>query len=254
MKIKIFKRGFNYSQDGRGNRLVIHMQGCNLRCPWCANPEGLEPDGVMMKLHGDSPPRLSCEEWELDELLNLCRESSSLFFDGGGVTFTGGEPTVQGDVLMEALRALQKSEIHTAVETNGTSPRLPDFFPLIDQLIVDFKTADPEKHQKILGPGGEILLENIRAALAEHRDPIIRLPLFHGFNTSDEDLEGFLSFLGEGPKEHGAFEFLAYHEFGVVKWKQCGLEYCQGGYHVPPEIIRRFSDAFLSKRLQVIHT
>ena len=88
MTIKIFKRGFNYSQDGRGNRLVIHMQGCNLRCPWCTNPEGFEANGVVMRKHEDRPPRLSCEEWELDELFNLCRESSSLFFEGGGVTFT----------------------------------------------------------------------------------------------------------------------------------------------------------------------
>ena len=40
--MKIFQKGFNYSQDGDGNRLVYHMQGCNLKCPWCANPEGMQ--------------------------------------------------------------------------------------------------------------------------------------------------------------------------------------------------------------------
>ncbi|MBQ7261532.1 MAG: 4Fe-4S cluster-binding domain-containing protein [Lachnospiraceae bacterium] len=43
-----FQKGFNYSQDGRGNRLVYHLQGCNMRCPWCANPEGLDVNGVLM--------------------------------------------------------------------------------------------------------------------------------------------------------------------------------------------------------------
>ena len=46
MNIRFFQKGFNYSQDGRGNRLVLHLQGCNLRCPWCANPEGIAPQGA----------------------------------------------------------------------------------------------------------------------------------------------------------------------------------------------------------------
>ena len=48
MKLKVFQKGFNYSQDGRGNRLVWHLQGCNMHCPWCANPEGMPPEGVLM--------------------------------------------------------------------------------------------------------------------------------------------------------------------------------------------------------------
>ena len=43
--MRIFQKGFNFSQDGPGNRLVYHLQGCNLRCPWCSNPEGLSIHG-----------------------------------------------------------------------------------------------------------------------------------------------------------------------------------------------------------------
>jgi pyruvate formate lyase activating enzyme len=254
MKIKIFNKGFNYSQDGRGNRLVIHMQGCNLRCPWCTNPEGFEPDGVMIQKFADRPPCLSCEEMELREFLNLCQESSSLFFDGGGVTFTGGEPTMQETVLKEALSSLRKMGIHTAVETNGTSALLPDMFSLIDQLIMDFKTADLKKYQVVLGHGGEILLKNINAALENHNDLLIRFTLINGFNTSDEDLERFLSFLGKGPKPNVGFEFLCYHEFGREKWRQCAYEYKQQTAFVPESTLRVFEKAFMGYNLDVVKT
>lgn len=254
MKIRIFNRGFHYSQDGRGNRLVIHMQGCNLRCPWCANPEGLEMEGVVMRKYADRSPRLSCEEWELEELLNLCRESSALFFDGGGVTFTGGEPLTQKSALEAALQSLREEGIHTAVETNGTSPALPELFPLIDQLIMDFKTADTEKHLKFLGGGGDTLLENLRFALENHRNLLVRFPLIHGFNTSNDDMEGFLSVIGEGPKPHASFEFLVYHEFGREKWRQCGLEYRQEEAYVPEETARVFAETFRRHNLRVIRT
>ena len=45
MELRIFQKGFNFSQDGPGNRLVYHLQGCNLRCPWCSNPEGIPLEG-----------------------------------------------------------------------------------------------------------------------------------------------------------------------------------------------------------------
>lgn len=241
MKIKVFKTGFNYSQDGPGNRLVVHLQGCNLHCPWCANPEGM-----AMGAAG--------EEWEAAGLVRFCEESSMLFFDGGGVTFTGGEPTMQIEALREVLETLRGLKIHTVIETNGTSPHLAGLFPLVDQLIMDFKTPFVNQHAALLGPGGEILLENIKTAILKHTNLIIRTPLIDGFNTSQETLDGFLEVIGRGPKPNVCFEFLRYHEAGKEKWRQCGMEYKQPPSFVSDDVIRYFEDAYRKRGLNVIRT
>lgn len=48
MQVNVFRKGFNYSQDGPGNRLVYHLQGCNMRCAWCSNPEGMARKGTLL--------------------------------------------------------------------------------------------------------------------------------------------------------------------------------------------------------------
>ena len=106
MKIRYFQKGFNFSQDGPGNRLVIHLQGCNLHCPWCSNPEGMNANGGK---------NVSVEDL-IEEIVSCKR----LFFDGGGVTFTGGECTLQKDALRQILKACKQNRIHTTIETNGT--------------------------------------------------------------------------------------------------------------------------------------
>ena len=95
--MRIFQKGFNFSQDGPGNRLVYHLSGCNMRCIWCSNPEGMRADAGI--------------DYAVEELLDECIRSRMLFFSGGGVTFTGGEATVQYEELSRLLKMLKKAGI-----------------------------------------------------------------------------------------------------------------------------------------------
>jgi pyruvate-formate lyase-activating enzyme len=124
MKVLLLHKGFNFSQDGPGNRLVYHLQGCNFRCPWCSNPESMAAGGTVMtvqKSFNDTTKvkKLSCTEVEADELIIESVRSSPLFFDGGGVTLTGGEPTVQFSAVRYLLEGFKQNKIHTAMETNA---------------------------------------------------------------------------------------------------------------------------------------
>lgn len=241
MKISVFKKGFNYSQDGPGNRLVYHLQGCNLRCPWCANPEGIYAD-------------CEAKQYNIQELVQEAKRSSLMFFDGGGVTFTGGEATVQFEALEEILQELKKEGINTALETNGTDSRLKKLFGCIDFLIMDFKHYDSNIHMKFTTSGNETVMQNIAEAANTDRQLLVRIPLIKGFNAARKDADGFLSFFDTVDCNRFEFEFLKYHEYGKEKWRKCGVEYTMQDAFVDDETVDFFVKAFTQKGLTVVRT
>lgn len=242
MQIRIFQKGFNFSQDGPGNRLVYHLQGCNLRCPWCSNPEGLGMDGGTL--------------FTVDEIVDEVQRSRLMFFDGGGVTLTGGEVALQLDAVKELFARLKEIGVNTCIETNGMHPRLPELFPLLDLLIMDVKHHDPEKHRRITGAGNGQTFRNISAAIEAGQPLALRIPLIGGFNSSAEDARGFAQLLTElGAKDHATLEILTYHEFGKDKYSKLGMEYKMGEEaRIKPETLKEFTEILRSSGIRLIHT
>lgn len=148
MKIGYFQRGFNYSQDGPGNRLVYHLQGCNMHCPWCSNPEGMD-------MFSNS------KEIESDELVKDVLSCKPMMFEGGGVTFTGGEATLQIKQLVPVFKKLRENGVTIAIETNGTVCDLSKYAELCDYWMIDFKSPLKEKLEKVTGVSYDILKQNI---------------------------------------------------------------------------------------------
>jgi len=234
--MKIFQKGFNFSQDGPGNRLVYHVAGCNMRCWWCANPEGL----TAKEAHQDYTP-----EQIVTEALS-CR---MMFFDGGGVTFTGGEATLYADDLIAALKGLQDNGIHTAIETNGTSERLQEILAYTDYLMMDFKHYDDAILMKYTGIDGKMLRKNYETICKSGRQCHIRIPLIHEFNGNYPD--GFAEYLSSQDTSNVVFEFLRYHEYGKEKWQE---EYKITDGFVTNETVQAFQDAFKAHGLKYITT
>ncbi len=232
--IRYFGKGFNFSQDGPGNRLVYHLSGCNFRCPWCSNPECFSKNAKV-------------QVQTVDDIISEILRSRAMFFSGGGVTFTGGEPTLQVDSLKTVLAAVREHGIHTAIESNASSSRLPELFSLIDFLMMDLKHTDTAVHERITGVSCKIVLENIVAA-AESRQLALRIPLIEGYNTDSTSVDGFINFL-TSLKRHKDFtvELLSYHEYGKSKWDNLGMTYTVKDGFVSDdkliEISARFTDA-----------
>lgn len=290
MKLKIFQKGFNYSQDGQGNRLILHLQGCNMKCPWCSNPEGMPLEGALfiekdwleesccpkgavserrldrsvcknceeyacVRSRRQKGIRLSYKEYEVDEIVKECRLSKPMFFEGGGVTLTGGEITVQFDAVKELLQKLGEEGIHRAIESNGTHPRMEELIPCVDQWIMDVKHYDNEIHKNWVGVPNVWTIKNLEKASAQHSNVLVRVPLIPGFNDSQKDAEGFARLFEEHIKgETTKVEFLVYHEFGKGKWDQCGLEYRMKSGRIEPGTVDYFENVLKEHGISCIRT
>ena len=233
--MRIFGKGFNYSQDGPGNRLVYHLCGCNMRCPWCSNPEGLDGTGGLF--------------YTVEEIVEECANCQPLFFNGGGVTFTGGECTLQEKELLQVLRLLRAEGIHTAIETNGTSKELPEIAEYVDYLMMDFKHYDTEALRRYTGVGNEVLIKNFAYFCRSGRQLHIRIPLIKGFNIDDP--AAFAMRFIKYDTSNVVFEFLPYHEYGKEKWK---TEYQVTDGFVPLETVENFKNVFTMHGLTLIST
>lgn len=201
--MKILQKGFNYSQDGPGNRLVYHTQGCNFRCKWCSNPESMSLDSDGARLVPN------------DEIVDEILRSRMMFFDGGGVTFTGGEATMQPDDLLYILKKIKAVGINTAIETNGSSPRLPEIAEYIDYLIMDIKQPNDEIHKRYISHSNKMTVENLIKLSRVRKQLHVRIPLINHINT---DPEPFAQLFSRMDMTNTVVEILAYHEYGKCKW------------------------------------
>lgn len=252
MKIRILHRGFNFSQDGPGNRLVYHMQGCNFFCPWCSNPESIALNGT--KMISDGKEKNSCTEHDTDEVFAEILSGKMMMFSGGGVTFTGGEPTVQYEALRELLEKCKKAGINTAIESNASHPDFCELSELIDYMIVDLKHYEPQKHKEIIGTSNKKTIDNIRKTAQIRNQLLIHIPLVGKFNSSAEDAESFAKLIKSFDNDKIDVEVLRYHEYGKDKWAQCGMEYRMHDAHVTDEEYTQFIDVLKKNGISIIKT
>lgn len=234
--MKVLQKGFNYSQDGPGNRLVYHLQGCNFRCKWCSNPESMAGDYSGAKIY------------TTDEIVDEIIRSRMMFFDGGGVTFTGGEPTLQAQELKEVLKKARANGVNTAIETNGSMSVLAELSEHIDYLIMDIKQPCDEIHIKYTGCSNRQTIENLRHLSRTRGQLHIRIPLINHVNT---DPAPFLELFKSVDMKNVTVEILPYHEFGKDKWTS---EYEITDGFVSKEQIEAFYGALKSIGVRLIKT
>ncbi len=137
--------------DGPGNRMVIFLQGCNFNCWYCHNPETIPLEGAP--------------EMTLQEILKRYQKAKPFI---SGVTFSGGECTVQFEFLLTLCAALKDKGAHILIDTNGQmgAQKLGKLLAVSDGLMVDVKAIDPDKHHALTGASNEQVIRTFHTALA----------------------------------------------------------------------------------------
>lgn len=198
--------------DGPGLRLVVFLQGCNFRCLYCANPDTITPNGG--------------KETDLEEIVRMAVSQKAFFGKKGGVTFSGGEPTLQAKALIPLFKRLKENGIHICLDSNGGiwNEDVAELLSLTDLVLLDIKEFNPQQHLKLTERDNKQTLATA-AWLESHDKPIwLRYVLVPGYSDFEEDIRA----LGEHFKDYKMIqrvEILPYHTLGVHKYESLGKAY-----------------------------
>ena len=141
--------------------------------------------------------------YPVEELMELLLMDAPFYHASrGGVTLSGGEPTLCMEYAGDILQRLQEHAVHTAIETNGFfawDEFRETILPYVDLVMMDVKVIDPLKHPAFTGASNaahELIIENLRRLAGEYRSRLLaRVPLIPGFTAETGNLEGIAALL-----------------------------------------------------------
>jgi pyruvate formate lyase activating enzyme len=221
--------------DGPGIRVTFFLKGCPLSCWWCHNPEGLNPQPEIVDMTekvGDKE-FIKKEEagryYSVSEIIEILdKERIFISQSNGGVTFSGGEPLLQTEFLLEALKACKASGYHTAVDTSGYSQaeNYRAIIPFTDLFLFDLKHPDNKKHTLYTGVSNKLIISNFKYLLDNRKDIMVRIPVIPGFNDDRQSLAEFRELLSKSAgKNLKKICLLPYHRIGASKYKKFNIPY-----------------------------
>ena len=204
--------------DGPGVRFVVFFQGCPLRCLYCHNPDTWRITDAKLSLTAD------------EVLKRMTRNLP--FYEGGGITATGGEPLMQPQFLIELFKKAKEIGIHTCLDTSGIlfsdsgewGAIIEELLSVTDLVMLDIKHIDRNAHKRLTGASNENVLR-FASHLCERGIPMrVRHVLLDGFTDDEDELTKLGEFLSDFDNIE-SIEVLPYHVLGKHKYANLGINY-----------------------------
>jgi pyruvate formate lyase activating enzyme len=199
--------------DGPGIRTVFFLQGCPLRCAYCHNPDTQTFDGDKMI--------------RPEDVVSLAKRYLPYYQkSGGGITFSGGEPLVQGEFLLETLKQLKEIGVCTALDTSGYGAEkyFDEIIKTVSYVILDVKHYDENEHIKLTGRDMKSRNKIMTLIKKYNKRVLIRHVMVPGLTDNYESMDKVYETVRFLSKTIEKIEILPYHKHGVDKYAQLGLD------------------------------
>jgi pyruvate formate lyase activating enzyme len=256
------------TEDGPGLRTTVFLKGCPLACTWCHNPESLSPrpqvvwqqarcvacgaclDACPERLERPPDParcqacgrcveacpaaamEMLGREWDAVTLVNELLKDRAFFGAEGGVTLSGGEPTLQPAFAETVMTRLRAEGVHVALDTCGLCPEdtLLRLAGCADLILFDVKDIDPARHERFTGQSNARILQNLKALAglvrARGGRPAlwVRTPLIPDATAADANLQGLGRFLATNlAGVLGRWDLCAFNNLCREQYRRLGL-------------------------------
>ena len=162
--------------DGPGVRFVVFLQGCNLRCGCCHNPDTWDMQ------HG--------KEVAVEEIVNKVTRYREYYKEEGGITMSGGEPLLQAKFVRELFKMCHAEGINTCLDTSGSilNDDVKALLQETDRVLLDIKYTEDEQYQKHVGCDLYKVLEFLEF-LNEQKIPVtLRQVIIPTLNDNEENI------------------------------------------------------------------
>lgn len=196
--------------DGDGIRYAVFFTGCPLRCAYCHNPDTWHKAG---------------NEWSADDLVKKIKRYKPYFKRGGGVTFSGGEPLLNSEFIIEAGKLLAEEGINYAVDTSGSVPLSDSVKTALDGadlVILDVKFFDEENYEKYTKGNFENFVAVGKYCSEKGIRLWLRTVVVPGINDTEESIKKYAEFSKQFKFEK--YELLAFHTMGFFKYENLKIE------------------------------
>lgn len=206
--------------DGPGVRFVVFMQGCNLRCGCCHNPDTWETG--------------TGDEYSAHDIFEKCKKYKEYFGNKGGITLSGGEPLLQASFAKEIFKMCKEDNINTCLDTSGSilSDDVKELLKYTDRVLLDIKYKNGELYKEYVGCSMEKPLEFLEYINENNIKTTLRQVIIPSLNDDKENIEFILSLL----KKYSCIdktELLPFKKICKVKYDKMKLNFEFEKYDTP---------------------
>jgi pyruvate formate lyase activating enzyme len=167
----------------------------------------------------------------------VLRDRADYQRSNGGMTLSGGEPTLQWQFALDLLKEGKKEGVRTALDTSGFQKWdiMEKILEYVDLVLFDIKHLDPEPHKRATGVSNELILGNLKKAMSNDTKIWIRCPVIPGFNDSEEYFKQLAKYLLSLEKPVEKIFLLPFHNLANSKYSALGRSYSYAEVPSPTE-------------------